>query len=236
MKLYLMQLARGRETGSPVPGYLIQTDDGTNILVDTGFPRDAYDSIQGARDRWEIGEGDYVVDQLARLGLKPSDISYVVATHFDIDHAGGHDDFPDAEIVAQRTHYDAAKGGHPRFQALRPHWDHPNLRYRLVDGDAELVPGVELIETSGHVPGHQAVLVRLPETGPVLLAIDAIPRADLLDPDTRAIGPYDSDEAGVRASTRKIADLARREGARLIIHGHNTDQWRTLKRAPEYYS
>lgn len=38
-------------------------------------------------------------------------------------------------------------------------------RIRLVDGDTELLPGLELIETSGHVPGHQSVLVRLPKTG-----------------------------------------------------------------------
>jgi N-acyl homoserine lactone hydrolase len=236
MKLYLFQLGIGRETGSPVPGYLIQTDDGTNILVDTGFPRNLEGLGEGARDRWDVAESDYVVEQLARLGLRPRDIRYVVSTHLDIDHAGGHDDFPDAEHVIQRAHYEAGKHGLERLQVLRPRWDHPSLRYRLVDGDTELVPGVELIETSGHVPGHQAVLVRLPETGPVLLAIDAIPRAAQLDPDTRPIGPYDADAAGVRASTRKLVDLARREGVTLIVHGHDPDQWRTLRKSPEYYS
>jgi N-acyl homoserine lactone hydrolase len=43
-----------------------------------------------------------------------------------------------------------------------------------VDGDTELLPGLTLLETSGHTPGHQSVLVRLPQTGPVLLAIDAV--------------------------------------------------------------
>ena len=38
MRLYILQYALNPETGSPVPGYLIQTDDGTNVLVDTGFP------------------------------------------------------------------------------------------------------------------------------------------------------------------------------------------------------
>ena len=47
-------------------------------------------------------------------------------------------------------------------------------RIRLVDGDTELLPGITLIETSGHVPGHQSVLVRLSKTGAVLLTVDAV--------------------------------------------------------------
>jgi hypothetical protein len=39
MKLYLMQLALLQPLGVPVPGYLIQTEDRANILIDTGFPR-----------------------------------------------------------------------------------------------------------------------------------------------------------------------------------------------------
>ncbi|GEM_PF-5024089 len=38
MRLYLMVLARSGEQGDPVPSYLIQTDDGINVLIDTGFP------------------------------------------------------------------------------------------------------------------------------------------------------------------------------------------------------
>ena len=224
MRLYILQYALNPETGSPVPGYLIQTDDGTNALVDTGFPRG------------RSGEENFVVNRLASVGVAPGDINYVVATHLDPDHAGAHDQFPDAEFVVQRAHYEAAQSRrHDRFEQMREHWDRPELRYRQVDGDTELLPGIELIESAGHVPGHQSVLVRLPNTGPVLLAIDAIPLARQLDPDTRPIGPYDTDEAATRASTRKLVDLARREGVALIVHGHDAEQWQTLKKAPDYY-
>lgn len=99
-----------------------------------------------------------------------------------------------------------------------------------------LLPGLELIETSGHVPGHQSVLVRLPQTGPVLLAIDAIPAQRDLDPEKRLPSPYDMDEASVRASTRTLVELAQREQVKLIVHGHDAEQWKTLKKAPEFYS
>lgn len=235
MRLYLLQYGTNPANGNPFPGYLIRTDDGTNILIDTGFPREmvgAYHTATAPGPR--VDEEEYVVNHLAALGLAPRDIRYLVATHLDGDHAGGHDEFPESEIVIQKEHREAARTLE-RLQRVRAHWDAPGLHYREVDGDTELVPGVELIESSGHVPGHQAVLVRLPETGPVLLAIDAIPRMDQRDAETRAIGTADMDEAAVRASTRKLMDRAAREGVTLIIHGHDPEQWKTLKKAPDYY-
>jgi N-acyl homoserine lactone hydrolase len=236
-RLYLMQLAT-MGSGIPVPAYLIQTGDGINVLVDTGFPASMIGTTSGPGGRTVVmNESDYIVNQLATLGFKPSDINYLICTHFDMDHASNHDLFPDAEFVVQRQHYEVAKGGHERFVRNREHWDAPNLRYRLVDGDTELLPGIEMIETSGHVPGHQSVLVRLPETGPVLLTIDAAPFQEHLDVEKRTKGPMDMDEAGVIASTRKLVDLAKREGVTLIVCGHDANQWQNdLKKAPEFYA
>jgi N-acyl homoserine lactone hydrolase len=237
MRLYIMQVGINVTTGSPYPSYLIQTDDGSNILVDTGFGPQMVEMSrrpdhQGAR----VTEDDLVVHQLAHLGIRPENIHYLIATHFDGDHAGALATFTGAEIVVQRRHYEAAKAGHPRFNGTRDQWGDPRLRYRFVDGDTELVRGVELIETSGHVPGHQSVLVRLPKTGPVLLAIDAMARAlGEHTPENRPIAPYDLDESGTRASTRKLVDLAAREEVALIVYGHDPDEWKTLKKAPAFY-
>jgi N-acyl homoserine lactone hydrolase len=110
----------------------------------------------------------------------------------------------------QRQHYELARGGYARFAATRSQWDHPALRYRLVEGDTELLPGLELVESSGHVPGHQSVLVRLPKTGAVLLTIDAVARQRSFTPEREA-GPSDENEEMLRASTRKLLDLAQRE-------------------------
>src|SRR5262245_57114948 len=191
MKLYLLQLALLQPMGAPVPGYVIQTDEGTNILIDTGLPYSTIANPQGPPGMHpEMHEEDYVVNRLASIGLAPRDIQFLICTHFDADHAGNHEVFAGAELIVQRSHYEAARAGHPRFASVREHWDHPALHYRLIDGDTTLVPGVDLIETSGHVLGHQAVLVRLPETGSVLLAIDAIGDASLRDPETRSIHPF----------------------------------------------
>jgi len=46
----------------------------------------------------------------------------------------------------------------------------------------------------------------------------------------------DMDEAMLRASTRKLLELGQREPVQLTIFGHDGDQWRTLKKAPDFYS
>lgn len=220
----------GSNSYGMVACYLIQMSDGQNILVDSGIPA-GYQPPGGAITHTHERN---VVNLLADLGLRPDDIDLLISTHFDVDHAGYHDVFTHAELVVQRAHYEVARGGHPRYSAARPHWDHPALRYRLVEGDTELSPGLTLIETSGHAPGHQSVLVRLPRSGPVLLAIDAVPLRRLFTPDRHA-WPIDDQEEHLRASTRKLLDLVARERVSLVIFGHDGDQWPTLKTTPDSY-
>jgi N-acyl homoserine lactone hydrolase len=235
-RLYLMQLSTATipTAGGPLEMstgcYLIQMSDGKNVLVDSGLPADYVPSpgMPPAKDE------NNVIEHLAALGLRPDDIDLLICTHFDVDHAGYHDAFVHAEVIVQRRHYELARSGEARYAAARAHWDHPALRYRLIDGDREILPGLTLIETSGHAPGHQSVLVRLPHTGPVLLAIDAVVMQRLFIPDRRA-WPTDDNEVELRASTRKLLDLVEREGVTLVVFGHDGQQWQTLRKAPEYY-
>jgi N-acyl homoserine lactone hydrolase len=233
-RLYLMQVAAAPPPLSiPISCYLIQTGDGRNILVDSGLPANIH-TVQLPPGLPTPIMGSDVIEQLAQLDLRPDDIDLLICTHFDIDHAGHHSAFPRARLVVQRKHYEVASNGHPRFVQTRPQWDQPEARYQFVEGDTELLPGLELIETSGHTPGHQSVLVRLPTTGPVLLTIDAVPRQSSFAPDCKA-GPGDDNEETLRASTRKLLDLVQREQVSLVIFGHDTEQWETLKKVPDYY-
>src|SRR5712692_3716869 len=230
-RLYLMQLSAttipltaGQGLAMSSGCYLVQTGDGKNILIDSGLPADYTPPPENEKN---------VLEHLAGLGLHPDDIDLLICTHFDVDHAGYHDAFLKAELIVQREHYELARSGHPRYAGARAHWDQPALRYRLVEGDAELLPGLSLIETSGHAPGHQSVLVRLPQTGPVLLAIDAVVLQRLFTPDRKA-WPLENEEQ-LRASTRKLLDLVEREHVALVVFGHDGEQWQTLKKAPAYY-
>jgi N-acyl homoserine lactone hydrolase len=134
--------------------YLVQTNDGKQILIDSGSPAE-YQPPPGVP---AAEQEKHVTEQLADLDLCPDDINMVICTHFDVDHAGYHDAFPKAQFIVQREHYELARSGHPRFATSRPHWDHPALQYRLIDGDTELLLGLTLLKTNGHAPGHQSVL------------------------------------------------------------------------------
>lgn len=236
-KLYLLQLSAST---LPLPGgrtlemicaaYLLETRAGKHILIDTGLPPDFARPAGAPPSR----EKRSVLEHLEALGLPPSAIGTVICTHFDVDHAGYHDRFPAAEFIVQREHYQMARSGHQRFAAARSHWDDPALRYRLVDGDTELLPGLRLLETSGHCAGHQSVLVHLPRTGAVLLAIDAVMMQSQFTPD-RKPGPNDDNPELLLASTRKLLGVVERERVALVVFGHDGLQWQSLKKAPDFY-
>ncbi|NJO82009.1 MAG: N-acyl homoserine lactonase family protein [Blastochloris sp.] len=227
-RLYLMQVGIMPLYEIPIVCYLVQTGDGKHILIDSGLPEIIPE--EGS----EFANGQDVIAQLASIGVQPDDIDIVISTHYDLDHAGRHAAFTKAQYVVQRVHHEDA-ASNPRFAATRPQWAQPMERIRLVDGDTELLPGLELIETSGHVPGHQSVLVRLPKTGAVLLPIDAVPFGTGFSRDAQDDGSNPDAEA-IRASTLKLLDLVEREQIGLVIFGHDQEQWETLKKAPEFYN
>lgn len=222
-ELFVLNYGTVRGPGVPIPGYLIRLGDARHVLVDTGCPRPA-------PEPFEAGGNHHVSGQLELLGLTTRDVGTVVITHLDPDHAGANDEFAHAEIVVQRAQYEHARtSGLHRYEWMRRHWDDPRLRYRLIDGDTELAPGLAVVESSGHVPGHQAVLVELPETGRVLLAGDAWMRGT--DPATRPMTPFDLDEAATRRAQRRLMEVE----ADLVIHNHDLEQWAALRHAPAGY-
>lgn len=226
-RLYLMQVGFMPEYQIPIVCYLVQTGDGKNILIDSGLPENIPEEAS------DFKNGQDVTQQLASIGLNPDGIDIVISTHYDIDHAGRHATFTKAEYIVQRVHHlDAATN--PRFAALRAEWDQPIERIRLLDGDTELLTGLELIETSGHVPGHQSVLLQLPKTGKILLTIDAVPFGSSFTRDEQ-VDTNNPDAKAIRASTIKLLDLVEQEQVGLVIFGHDNEQWKTLKEMPEFY-
>lgn len=227
-RLYLMQVADVPTHNVPIVCYLVQTNDGKNILIDSGLPDD-FTPPPGFNPVMDKN----VIEQLALLNLQPSDIQTVICTHFDTDHCGHLVDFPQAEFVVQRAHYEHAKTS-PRFAGRLDSWQH--LNFRCVEGDngeTELLPGLTLLSTDGHTLGHQSVLVALPENT-VLLAIDAVPTEKSFTLE-RQPGPMDEDVNALLASTQKLLEIAARPEVSLVVFGHDGDQWKSLKKLPEYY-
>jgi len=97
-----------------------------------------------------------VADALDELDLTPGDIGLVINTHLHFDHCGQNAVFKHAPFYLQRAELDRARTESPE---LTDWFDFMNARFELLDGDAEILPGLRVIATPGHTVGHQCVLV-----------------------------------------------------------------------------
>jgi len=221
-----------------IPGYLIETPTGEKILVDTGFPRwyeedrakaVADDDLDSFGRILELTREQSPAPQLERVGLAPSDITHLVLTHGDIDHVGRIDEFLHARIYIGAAELQMER---PRYflPVQRMEWPE-NADYVPIEADREIFPGVRLLLTPGHTPGHLSLMLRLQHTGTIVLTGDAINRTQEIEED-RYSGAWD--EALVRTSAKRLLDLARDEDA-LLIYGHDPAQWKTLRKSPAYY-
>ncbi len=147
---------------------MIETPSG-RVLVETGIGERIDDRTRQRR----VVLGDPVLPALRAAGFRPESIDVVALSHLHFDHAGGllaadgSPAFPRARIAAQRQEWTFALGDNPRLQAS---YDQDELRLvsgageqGAVDGQAELLPGVEALQTGGHSGGHQAIVVRAPD-------------------------------------------------------------------------
>src|SRR5213076_3197742 len=111
-------------------------------------------------------------------------------------------------------------------------FDLPGSRWRLLDGDTELVPGVTVLRTDGHTPGHQSLFVELPESGPVVLAGDSCYWQEHIDQERVPGVVWDPTRA--LHSIKKLKTIARHTGGR-IFPSHDPVFWKTVKQAPDAY-
>jgi N-acyl homoserine lactone hydrolase len=219
----------------PVPVYLLRTDAGEVVLVDTGMhPGHVDDPYHGFGEEAasvilpKMRAEDRLDARLGELGLGVEDVTHVINTHLHADHCGSNFLFPQAEFIVQREHWDEAVA-HPQIPSEL--FDLPELRYRLLDGDAEPFDGVRLVVAPGHARGFQAVVVSLPRTGTIVIAGDAIDTAEHLE---RDIWTHCPEPDIARASAQRLVRLAEDEHAALWF-GHDAAQWSTLRLSPQGY-
>lgn len=223
----------------PITAYLLDTAQGW-VLFDAGLDEanlkdskllDQHYLSQGWNPPPVVWSMHEMGAQLAKLGLKFGDISRVILSHLHADHSGHLKQMPQARLTIQRAEYDYAFSGRAPASWFPTDYNLPDLNWDIIEGDCDIMPGLRVISTRGHSPGHQSLLVDLPKTGPVVLAGDV---GDLMENFRHEILPGEScDDAAALASIRRINTLVDK-GAMLFLT-HDPDLLLTLKRAPDYY-
>lgn len=144
-----------------VDAFLIRHPDGP-ILLDTG-----------------LGEGMPEVERLYKpvrstldkvlldVGVALHDVRAVANCHLHFDHSGNNYRFPGVPIFAQKLEHASASA--PNYTMPEKVVDFPRARFELLEGDAEIAPGVRIVPTPGHVAGHQSFVIETQE-GRIVIA------------------------------------------------------------------
>jgi len=155
---------------------LVETPDEL-VLVETGLggkEDEKFMSIYGVENDSAAGHPDRLHDATAAAGFSAGDVTVVVNTHLHFDHSGGNTyrdadgrvrlSFPNARYFVQAGEWEWAHLRNERTQAsylpdnFRPVMEAGRLQ--LLQGEAEVVPGISVLRTPGHCPHHQSVVVR----------------------------------------------------------------------------
>jgi glyoxylase-like metal-dependent hydrolase (beta-lactamase superfamily II) len=148
-----------------VVAHALRRRDGRVFLFDTG-----------------ISQGDPELDAryhpverrldvaLAAIGIDLGQIDAATNCHLHADHAGQNFRLSGIPIYVQRAERELAAT--PDY-TVRAWIDGPGTTYRVVDGDADVAPGIRILATPGHTAGHQSLVVET-RRGRVLLAGQAI--------------------------------------------------------------
>jgi N-acyl homoserine lactone hydrolase len=237
----------------PVGFFVIQHPEG-NVLFDTGNN----DKIITDPSYWgphfdalkPVNTPDVAIDaQLQKIGLSPDDIKYVVVSHMHLDHGGNVAKFPNSTIVLQRDEIEYAMWPDEPFTGpfipadaavLRAPVgsNQPNAFDMLVldDEDMDLFGDGSVVVKSarGHTRGHQMMVVRLPNTGTLVLTGDNVYFRENVEKHLPPNLVLAYDPAGIMRAYDFIRFMMASEDADFFT-AHDPDAFKAMKKAPEFY-
>ena len=212
---------RSRKLDIQMMVWLLKGSNGANVLVDSGFYRDKLFK------QWKVRDFVKPSEALAKVGLKPDDITDLIITHMHWDHAGGMDLFPKARIWIQRDEYSYYTG-----EAWQPGGAHGGIDYedvlalvkantdgrvRFVNGDdQEAIDRIRFYTGGRHTYASQYVGVTS-KAGTIIIASDNCYLYENLD--KRAPIAQTLDAASNLKAQDRMKQLA--SSQRLIVPGHD---------------
>ena len=227
----------------PVYCILIHNDEAGWILFDTGCnPNCSNASPDEPVCRYFFNDDQRLENQLAKVGLKPSDINIVVASHMHVDHGGGFYLFTDTDAECYVNGDEFAYTLKKVFQSQNPaDWAGTERNDLIVpikkwnflpNEDYEIAPGVKLLYLPGHSFGLMGLQLTL-DSGTILYPVDTCNTHINYGPPARLSGiVYDS--IAMMNSIEKVRRIEKATHAK-VIFPHDMELFKQFKLAPEYY-
>jgi len=212
---------RSRKLDIQMMVWILKGPNGANILVDSGFYRDKFFK------QWKVKDFIKPSEAIAKVGLKPEDITDLIITHMHWDHADGMDLFPKARVWIQQDEYSYYTGEGWQSGGNHGGVDPDDVmalvklnvegRVRLVKGDDQEVAGGIKVYTGGrHTYASQYVGVST-KAGTTVIASDNCYLYENLDKHVAVAQTWDA------ASNLKAQDRMKQlaSNPRLIVPGHD---------------
>jgi glyoxylase-like metal-dependent hydrolase (beta-lactamase superfamily II) len=230
-----VDVGQSREFGDNC--YLIRHAKGW-MLWDSGYPDSLAATPEGVVSPATGARAKLpktLVSQLAEIGVKPADVTYIAFSHSHGDHVGNANLFTNATLYIQEAEYEAAFGPTPQKFGFNPA-SYDKLRANPIvklkgDFDVFADGSVTILSTPGHTPGHQSLMVRLQRTGVVILSGDMVHFQSNWD--NRRVPGFNFDREQSVASMNKVAAIMVTEKAQLLIN-HDKVQSAKMPRPPAY--
>ncbi len=173
------------------------------------------------------------LSQLESIGIAPDDIKDVVLSHVHCDHTGNINYLRHARFWIQKLEYEFAFSDQIGPAVFPSDYDFADIDWHIVDGDWELTKGIQGIFTRGHHPGHQSLVVTLPNDGVKILTADV---GDLWENFENEVLPGESvDDPAAMTSIRRLKAIAQDTGGEMILL-HDPDMVQRLRLSPASYT
>lgn len=206
--------------------YLINHPNG-RLLWDLGLPSQLAGSPPFTQQIFTVSLNQTITEQLAALGVAPSDLTYVSISHSHFDHVGQVDQVQGATWLVNQTEYDAmfpADGSPPADPTLAPVYAQFQTMERQVIGAEHDVFGdgsVVIFATPGHTPGHASLQLKMPEAGTVLLTGDLYHRSESRP--LNRVPRFNFNEEQTLASMASFEQRATDQSAKVVIQHEPAD-------------
>jgi glyoxylase-like metal-dependent hydrolase (beta-lactamase superfamily II) len=216
-----------------VPCFLIRHPQG-DLVWDTGLEDTLADEAGGVKSGvWHYKLEHKLPTQLAKIGLKPSDIDYLSISHLHPEHTGNANLFAESTfIVNEDEHaYMFSKDIKPVFGSYYTKLEQAKtVLYKErhdIFGDGKVI----MHSMPGHTPGSAVLLIKLQESGSFILSGDLYVHRKGYE--LKSIPTSNTDKTATLASRRKLELLAAKENARIIIQ-HDRQDFNSLPAFPQF--